>query len=268
MTQKPLTETEIGRIEERLGYTIAASEWHRHANGGGFIHADAAVRDDVYVGKHVVVRRGTIKGGTIWGGTIKGGTIWGGTIWGGTIKGGTIEGGTIWGGTIEGGTIWGGTIKGGTIWGGTIKGGTIWGGTIWGGTIKGGTIEGGTIWGGTIEGGTIKGGTIWGGTIGGGTIKGGTIEGGTIWGGTIEGGTWNRQPLTVLGSYYPVTNSAPGQITVGCQSHNFAWWQKNGVKLGKEQGWCDKQIEEYRVLIEFVIAHGVPAKTKEGVDDE
>ncbi|HXI43916.1 MAG TPA: hypothetical protein VNH83_28295 [Bryobacteraceae bacterium] len=96
-----LTITEVLQLYPRT----KAEKWKQHPNGEGWIHEDAKVSPEAFIGPRVAVRGGTIEGGTILGGTILGGTILGGTIWGGTIKGGTIKGGTIWGGTILGGTI-------------------------------------------------------------------------------------------------------------------------------------------------------------------
>ena len=112
----------------------------------------------------------------------------------------------------------------------------VWGGTIMGGTIMGGTIEGGTIWGGTI--------------------MGGKIRGGTIWGGTIEDGTWKAQPLFICGSSYPLTNSKPGHVTVGCQTHSFAWWEKHGLALAKVHHLSTAQISEYRAYFQLFFKIG------------
>ena len=117
----------FSELNQKIGPLIEA-DWHQHSNGSGWVHKNAKVSDETYIGEDAVV----------WGGTIKGGTIMDGTI-----EGGTIEGGIIYGGTIKGGAIRGGIIRGGTIEGGTIKGGTVYGGTIKGGTVKGGIIEGG-----------------------------------------------------------------------------------------------------------------------------
>ena len=127
----------FSELNQKIGPLIEA-DWHQHSNGSGWVHKNAKVSDETYIGEDAVVWGGTIKGGTIMDGT-----IWDGTIWGGTIYGGTIKGGIIYGGTIKGGAIRGGIIRGGTIEGGTIKGGTVYGGTIKGGTVKGGIIEGG-----------------------------------------------------------------------------------------------------------------------------
>lgn len=62
----------IEQIVEEFGGV--ADDWKPHPNGGGWVHRDAKVALDVFIGP----------GGTIRGGTIEGGTIWGGTIWGGT----------------------------------------------------------------------------------------------------------------------------------------------------------------------------------------
>lgn len=88
-----------------------------------------------------------------------------------------------------------------------------------------------------------------------------------ICGGIVSGGKWIRQPLCVLGSQYSVTNSAPGMISVGCQTHKFSWWEKHGVKLGKSEGWNEEQVEEYALLIKFVIEHGVKSRAVEVTPD-
>ena len=110
----------FSELNQKIGPLIEA-DWHQHSNGSGWVHKNAKVSDETYIGEDAVVWGGTIKGGTIMDGTIEGGTIEGGIIYGGTIKGGTIEGGTIKGGTVYGGTIKGGTVKGGIIEGGEWK---------------------------------------------------------------------------------------------------------------------------------------------------
>ena len=115
-------------------------DWHQHSNGGGWVHADAYVREDAFVSSDAVVRQGSVSGGRIFGGTISGGRIFGGTIYGGRIYGGLI-----YGGEIRGGRIHGGEIRGGRIYGGEIRGGQVLGGQIFGGCLVRGTFLLGTL---------------------------------------------------------------------------------------------------------------------------
>ena len=66
-----MTITEVLQLYPRT----KAEKWKQHPNGEGWIHDDAKVSPEAFIGSRVAVRGGTIEGGTIRGGTIEGGTI-------------------------------------------------------------------------------------------------------------------------------------------------------------------------------------------------
>ena len=46
---------------------------------------------------------------------------------------------------------------------------------------------------------------------------------------------------------------AKGKIKIGCMEYTFAEWKKNFKVIGKEKGYSDKQIEEYKLYIDLAI---------------
>ena len=40
-----------------------------------------------------------------------------------------------------------------------------------------------------------------------------------------------------------------GHITIGCEHHPVAWWEKNYRIIGEQQGYSPKQVNEYRNYI-------------------
>ena len=114
-----------------LVWRSVPEDWHRHENGGGWVHKHARVEAVVYVGRWARISGGVISGGEISGGEISGGEISGGVISGGVISGGVISGGVISGGVISGwARISGGEISGGEISGGVISGGVFLDGDV------------------------------------------------------------------------------------------------------------------------------------------
>ena len=55
-------------------------------------------------------------------------------------------------------------------------------------------------------------------------------------------------PLHVAGTLHPV-NINGDKIQIGCLCHSVSFWKKNGTKIGKENGYTEKQIGEYEQYI-------------------
>jgi len=71
---------------------------------------------------------------------------------------------------------------------------------------------------------------------------------------------WNTSPLTVQGSRHLAVNTAPGIIQIGCQTHSFEHWQEHVLGIAKMHGYTKKQAEEYKRIVEFIVANGVAGK--------
>ena len=99
-----------------------------------------------------------------------------------------------------------------------------------------------------FKGGVIMGGVIWGGEIWGGEIWGGEIRGGEIWGGEIL-----KNILQICGSNHFVNICAYGRIQIGCYNKSFEEWQNEFEQVGKENGYTQQQIKEYKMYIDMCI---------------
>ena len=77
---------------------------------------------------------------------------------------------------------------------------------------------------------------------------------------------WDFSPLAVQGTHHLVTNCAPGQINIGCKFFTFKEFQESTPKertaYQLAEGYTPKQCAEYIRIGEFVIANGVPERSK------
>ena len=77
---------------------------------------------------------------------------------------------------------------------------------------------------------------------------------------------WDFSPLAVQGTRHLVTNCAPGQINIGCKFFTFKEFQESTPKertaYQLAEGYTPKQCAEYIRIVEFVIANGVPERSK------
>lgn len=51
-------------------------------------------------------------------------------------------------------------------------------------------------------------------------------------------------------------NAKFGHIQIGCKCATFDWWQKEGEAFGKENGFTDAEIEEYRHYVDLFVKIG------------
>jgi len=64
----------------------------------------------------------------------------------------------------------------------------------------------------------------------------------------------NRPPLQIQGSQHLLFSLIQKhRIKIGCYDFTFSEWKKKYKKIGKENGYSDKQIEEYRLYIDLAI---------------
>ncbi len=77
---------------------------------------------------------------------------------------------------------------------------------------------------------------------------------------------WNFSPLAVQGTLHLVINCAPGQINIGCKFFTFKEFQESTPKertaYQLAEGYTPKQCAEYIRIVKFVIANGVPERSK------
>jgi hypothetical protein len=72
----------------------------------------------------------------------------------------------------------------------------------------------------------------------------------------VCGGKWDKSPINMQLHPYAVTNSAPGMVSIGCQSHTIKNWLMNGHEVAKEFNLTEAQIELYKAAIEFIAKFG------------
>lgn len=69
----------------------------------------------------------------------------------------------------------------------------------------------------------------------------------------VSGDAWVLSVLYIQGSKHPLTTSSYSEITIGCHSHTIKHWLENYKKIGKQSGYTDQEIEEYRDLIKCAV---------------
>jgi hypothetical protein len=76
------------------------------------------------------------------------------------------------------------------------------------------------------------------------------VSGGAV----VRGGTWTKIPLTVHGSRHLLFRPNKTDIQIGCHVHMPGWWLENHIEIGKQEGYTDAEITEYRLYIDLFIA--------------
>ena len=79
------------------------------------------------------------------------------------------------------------------------------------------------------------------------------FKGGEIWGGEIWGGEILKNILQICGSNHFVNICAYGRIQIGCYNKSFEEWQNEFEQVGKENGYTQQQIKEYKMYIDMCI---------------
>ena len=72
----------------------------------------------------------------------------------------------------------------------------------------------------------------------------------------VFGDAWDISPLQIRGTRHMLTNSAHGQITIGCCSHGFEYWKKHYRAIGIDYGYSAEQIQEYGHHIAYIAKFG------------
>ena len=72
----------------------------------------------------------------------------------------------------------------------------------------------------------------------------------------VSGDAWEKSPLQIQGSRHFVTNAEYGYIRIGCEFHSFDVWKTDYRRIGEDNEYTDAEIEEYKQIIDLVIALG------------
>jgi hypothetical protein len=72
----------------------------------------------------------------------------------------------------------------------------------------------------------------------------------------VSGNAWETTPLQIHGTKHVLTNSAHGKITIGCHTHDFAYWEKHYRAIGHKEGYTEEQIAEYGGHIVHIVKFG------------
>ena len=100
---------------------------------------------------------------------------------------------------------------------------------------------------------------VWGIVSGDARVSGNAQVSGDAWvygNARVSGDAWESSPLFIIGSRFSLTNSKKGHLQIGCRCETFAWWQKNGEALAKENDFTKSEIEEYREYLKLFIKLG------------
>lgn len=57
--------------------------------------------------------------------------------------------------------------------------------------------------------------------------------------------------LRLAGTRHALIAIDESNISIGCMRNTLAWWRENYAVVGVQQGYTPKQIEEYRMHIEY-----------------
>ena len=67
-----------------------------------------------------------------------------------------------------------------------------------------------------------------------------------------NGGTALGDFLRITGTRHPIIAIDEENVSIGCMRNSLAWWSEHYADTGQSQGYSAKQIEEYRLHIEYV----------------
>lgn len=69
----------------------------------------------------------------------------------------------------------------------------------------------------------------------------------------LTSGYWCKTPPQYSGTRYHVSQSGPRLITIGCQTHSFRKWLKNGRAFAKSFNFSDREWREYSAIVRLII---------------
>jgi hypothetical protein len=77
-----------------------------------------------------------------------------------------------------------------------------------------------------------------------------------------DGAVFVKSPLSVQGTRHLACQSAPGVISIGCQTHDFEYWIEHVIGIARQNGYTDEEGLEYQKIVSFIVANGIPAAYK------
>jgi len=69
----------------------------------------------------------------------------------------------------------------------------------------------------------------------------------------LIGGNWSENPISIIGSNDFICQCDTDKIRIGCITLTFDEWLEEYESIGKEHGYPDKQIKEYKMIIKLII---------------
>jgi len=69
----------------------------------------------------------------------------------------------------------------------------------------------------------------------------------------LIGGTWTETPISIIGLKDNICQCDTNKIKIGSNIKTFNQWIENFEQIGKEYGYTDKQIKEYKIYIDAII---------------
>ena len=74
-----------------------------------------------------------------------------------------------------------------------------------------------------------------------------------------NGAVFAKSPLAIQGTRHLACQSAPGVISIGCQTHAFEHWTEHVLGIARQNGYSDAEGIEYQNIVAFIVANGIPA---------
>jgi hypothetical protein len=66
----------------------------------------------------------------------------------------------------------------------------------------------------------------------------------------VFGDAWEISPLQIQGSRHFLYTCSADRISIGCETRTVAHWLRNYRKIGKANGYSEKEIQEYKVFLD------------------
>ena len=70
----------------------------------------------------------------------------------------------------------------------------------------------------------------------------------------VSGNAWVSSPFQLQGSMHFVNECKKGFLKIGCHEYDFNYWVENFERIGRENNYNQKQINEYKLYIDLAIS--------------
>ena len=68
----------------------------------------------------------------------------------------------------------------------------------------------------------------------------------------VYGSKWESSPIQIQGTQHFINECKKGFIKIGCYELKISEWVKQYKEIGENNGYSDKQIQEYGLYIELI----------------